>query len=41
MEMTVENLKRPKVGPAYKANEPESAQMKMEIKYGNLICIEY
>lgn len=37
MELTVENLKRQKVGPAYKVNKPEAVQVKIEIKYGNLI----
>lgn len=37
MELTVENLKRQKVEPTYKVNKPEAAQVKIEIKYGNLI----
>lgn len=37
MELTVENLKRQKVGPTYKVNKPEAVQVKIEIKYGNLI----
>lgn len=37
MELNVENLKRQKVEPTYKVNKPEAAQVKTEIKYGNLI----